>query len=215
MTTPTSVSLPGGISSRLLSNILGFGVAFALGAAPFLGAKRIPGFEPLIAIFPEKYRNLLIAFSSLLMGAVALAVQFFAGKAITRHGLKRGFVPVLLVMVAGVLALLILYVSYVVAIPNPVFGGDDLYIIGWSRLPSCKCGSDADCIEGFAQDLASCWRGITQVKLALFFSYLIAIEGFAVLAGLLTLQQEKIRPPRRTAPRKRTKSKRAPEEPKP
>ena len=195
MTTPTSVPLPpGGISRRLLSTILGFGVAFALGAAPFLGAKRIPGFEPLIAIFPEQHRNLLLPFSSLLMGIVALAIQFFAKERINRRSLRKGFVPILLVVVIGALALLILYTSYVVAVPNRMAGGNDLFIIGWSRLPSCnECRSDVDCIEGSAQDLESCWTGINQVKLALFLSYLIAIEGFAVLAGLLVLQQEEIR----------------------
>lgn len=197
LTKRSPIPLPTGLPRKFLSELLVFGVACALSAAPFLGAKRIPWFEPLISIFPEEQRSLLIPVSSLLIGLVALAIQFYAGEAISRRSIRKGFPLILLIVLISIVSLLTLYVSYVVRLQVNV--DEEVvvqrFVIGWYRLPTCKCGSDLDCIIGASQAIEKCWseRSITQVKLALFLSYLIAIEGFAVLVGLLVLRGEKIR----------------------
>lgn len=196
----SGVNLPTDLSRRFVSAILGFGVAVALFTGLFLGAKRIPGFEPLIAIFPQEHQNLLLPISSILIGFVAISVQFYAGERIARRSVRKGFGMILLIVVTATIALLALYVAYVVKIPNNLTGQDEVVVIGWSRLSTCECPptvEDKDCIAGLTFDIGSCWSSssINGVKLSLFLSYLIAVEGFAVLAGLLVLQP-KARPSR-------------------
>lgn len=201
------VRLPTDLSRRFVSAILGFGVAVALFAGLFLGAKRIPGFEPLIAVFPQEHQSLLLPISSILIGLVALSVQFYAGEAIARKSIRKGFGLILLIVLAGTLALLVLYVGFVKKVPNNLTGLDEVVVIGWSRLSTCNCPpSDVACIGGLTFDLGSCWSeaSIAQVKLSLFLSYLVAVEGFAILAGLWVLQGEKSRPQaRETRPRRK------------
>ena len=211
------VELPTALSRRLVSILLGFGVAVAFCAAPFLGAKRIPGFEPLVSLFPEDQRTILVVFSSFFLGLVALAVQFLAGKRIARQSLAKVFGSILSIVVVCALVLLVLYMLYVRKVYNPSFDVYEVETIGWSRAAFCECPptfSDAECIEGIAFNLASCWKesSITQVKLTLFFTYLIAIEGFVLLAGLLVLQEENIRIGRRRTRTRRTR-KRPPDAP--
>lgn len=211
VTQETPIGLPTALSRRLLSVLLGFGVAVALSAAPFLGAKRIPGFEPLVSLFPEEQRTILVVFSSFFIGLVALAIQFYAGERIARQSLLKGFGSILLIVAACGLVLLVLYLQFVRKVYNPHAGAYEVETIGWSRAAFCECPptySDAECIEGIAFRLESCWSesSITQVKLALFFTYLIAIEGFAVLAGLLVLQQDKIQKQKKETTKRRAKA---------
>jgi hypothetical protein len=191
------IRLPAGEARRFVSALLGFGVAVGLFAAPFLGAKRIPGFEPLIAVFPEEHRKLLIPVSTLLIGLVTLALQFYAGEAIARRNIRKGFLALSFVVVASIVALLVLYTGFVV---QDVGGYGKSYVIGWTRLPlpGCQCppsANDRDCIEGLAFRLGSCWSdgSVFGVKVSLFLSYLISIEGFAGLVALLVLGQKRAR----------------------
>lgn len=181
-----------GVPRRQLNAILLFGVAFVIGAAPFLGAKRIPGFAPLISVFPERFHTILIPISGILFSVVALAVRFFSDEALTRRGVRRIFTILCVVVAAAAIGLLALWVAYV----HEVAELGKTFVIGWSQRPGCTCppGDVADCILGVAQEVDACWRGVFQVKLALFLCYLVAVEGFGVLAGLLV-----IRPDRRSS----------------
>lgn len=188
MTEPAAFKLPRlsrGVPSRHVNTILIFGVAAVLGAAPFLGAQRIPGFAPLISVFGEEHRQLLLPVSSFLMGVIALAIQFYAGESIARQSIRRSFGMLLLVVAAGTIGLLVLYVSYVVKVPEIEVPS----VVGWSLRPNCcPPGSREDCIAGLAQDVEVCWSGVGQVKLALYLCYLVAIEGFVTLCGLLVIR---------------------------
>lgn len=186
-----------GVPRRHLSTILVFGVAFVLGAAPFLGAKKIPGFVPLISVFGVEHRELLLPVSSFLMGLVALAIQFYAGESIASQSVRRSFGLLLLVVAAGTLGLVYLYAEKVVKVE----GFDEPFVIGWARYSDCPCprGNNGECIAGLAQNVDDCWRGVGQVKLALYLCYLVAIEGFVTLCGLLVLQRPKRRTRRRAA----------------
>lgn len=188
------IRLPGGEVRSIVSTVLGFGISVALFLAPFLGKKSIPGFEPLIAVFPEEHKKLLIPVSSLLIGVVALVVQFYAGEFIARQRIRRGFFVLSLIVVAGLVALLILYSGFVNVWEEPPGA---VVIVGWSRLPGCGCppGNTKQCIEGLAfVDLGSCWSEGSRlgVRISIFLSYLVSIEGFAGLAGLYVLQRKKL-----------------------
>lgn len=184
------VPLPA-ITRQFANYLLSFGVAVGLFAAPLLGAKRIPFFEPLVAIFPEEHQKLLIPVLTFCVGFAALAFQFFASETIARRSIRKAFIILLPFTVLSAVGLLLLSSSYIVRTRTR-----DV-VIGWSRLPSCLCGyaSDADCIDGLGPSLGRCWssQSIFQVRASLFLSYFVAIESFATAVGLLVLQQEKIR----------------------
>src|SRR2546428_8882223 len=61
--------------------VLGFGVSVAIGLSPFLGNVGVPGFRPILNLFPQlpnDTRSTIIPLSSFLMGVVAVVVQFLA-----------------------------------------------------------------------------------------------------------------------------------------
>ena len=203
-----------GVPRRLASAILGSGVVVALFVAPFLGSRRIRGFEPLLSLFREDQQALPLAIATFFIGLVALAIQFFATESIARRSILRRFKLLLPAVAAGPLVLAILYLWHVAWVDVPIGEGvfrKQSFVVGWSRLTSCECldtESNAKCIEGLSYDEAdfgSCWSegSILQVKLALLLLYLVAIEGFGILAGLLVLK-----PPRKKrTPRKRKRRK--------
>ncbi len=217
MTIKTKASRPKltGALHRFASAILGSGVSVALFAAPFLGARHVPGFEPLLSLFPEEQRTLPVAISTIFIGLIALTVQFSAGESIARRSLKRRFKLLLPFVAAGPLVLAVIYLWSVVPVDVPLGNGafrQHSFIVGWVRLPDCECSPtehNAKCIQGLSYEEAgfgSCWseRSIFQVKLALLLSYLVAIEGFGILAGLLVLKPPPKRPSRRRQRREPT-----------
>jgi hypothetical protein len=197
---------------QLVKYILGFGVGFALGLARFLGAFGIPGFVPLLALFPIESRVPLIPVSAFLMGLVAVGVQFYSDDAIDRRSLRKPFVVVSGVLVAGLVALLLLY-NFVV----PIGTSKERVIVGWSRLPSpgCECktsDSDSKCVAGLAQELGTCWTesSIRWVRNGYYLTYLLVTGGFVALVGLLALQQKAKREERAVERRaQRSKTRRA------
>ena len=60
---------------RLVQYVLSFGVAFAVGLAPFLGKAKVPGFSAFIDIYPVDVQDWLIPMSGLLMGMIAVIVN--------------------------------------------------------------------------------------------------------------------------------------------
>lgn len=194
-------TLPTWLAKRFVRYMVGFGVAVAIGMAPFLGTLDLPLFAPLLAMFPDSLRGTAIPLSSFVMGLVAIAVQFAAGEVVSRKGLRRWFVRTLVLIVGGVVLLLVLYSELVTVIPDvaKVDGEGTRYVAlvtGLSRQPHCTCEptlSDAACIReiGFA-NVAACW-GDAQVRrsgLALTLVYLLLMGGFGALVGLLLLQEK-------------------------
>jgi len=168
---------------------MGFMVAGAMGMAPFLGKLEVPGFSALLELFPEDIKRTLIPASALLMGVVAVVVQFSPGE------LQARFRLVMIVIITGLILLIVLDRMFVVEVPM----GDwnRLVVRGWSRLAHCGCGSeeeasDAVCIQGLGEDIGTCWspRAQEQVKLSLQLSYLLLTGGFGALIGLLASGQK-------------------------
>src|SRR5688572_28330666 len=58
---------PPGLASKLLRYILGFGVSFGIGLAPYLGTFNIPGFTPVLSLIPKSIQNTAIPLAAILM----------------------------------------------------------------------------------------------------------------------------------------------------
>ena len=186
---------------RLVRYVAGFGVGVGLGLAPFLGTIQVPGFEALLGLFPPELQRTLIPLSAFLMGLVAMAVQFYAGERIARSALRRRFRRALIALLVGLLLFVGLHTLFVKSLPTDGGAGSAVVTIGWQRLPSCGCPptlSDAECVKSLSADPAaieSCWgsRQLGLARLSLTLAYLVLTGGFAALAGLLLLAEERHR----------------------
>ncbi|HEY3568143.1 MAG TPA: CHAT domain-containing protein [Thermoanaerobaculia bacterium] len=73
------------------------------------------------------------------------------------------------------------------------------YLVGWSRSGRCVCSQDdATCIQemmGLGIDLATCWKGVWAVELAMTLAYLLALAGAGTVVGLLMVPAESPRAP--------------------
>lgn len=189
---------PTALSRRFVRYLVGFGVGVALGLAPFLGSIGMPGFTPLADLLPLTVQDPIAALAPIVMGVVAVAVQFGAESRIPRRRLRRRFGIALAVVAVGLLLLVILQALVVREVD--VRGGERTvrYAVGLSRPPTCECPpalSDRDCIIELSLDPGSvetCW-GTGPVRLAglvLTLSFLLVIGGFGALVGLVLLQEE-------------------------
>lgn len=190
---------PSPLARRLVRYIAGFGVGVGLGLAPFLGTVEVPGFAALLSLFPRDLQGTLIPLSAFLMGLVAMGVQFYAGERIARTALRRRFRRSLLALLAGLVLFVGLHTLLVRRLATDGGAGSVTVTIGWQRLPSCGCPpalSDAECVKSLSADPAaieSCWgsRQLGVARLGLTLAYLVLTGGFAALAGLLLLAEER------------------------
>ena len=191
-----SIRLPSTLAGRYTRYVAGFGVAVPLGLAPFLGMVRVPGFSALLELFPQGTRTFLIATSAMLMGFVAIGIQFYAGETIRRGLVAKRFKATLILILISFFALVVIYSIRVLKVHDPATGEDQPVILGWSRLSEAEgCGcpdavGDEACAEGLAYDLRTCWPHHGQVSLALHLLYMVLTGGFGALIGLLLLQEE-------------------------
>jgi hypothetical protein len=188
-----TITPPTSRARRLVRAILGFGVGVAIGLAPYLGTVAVPGFRPLLGLYPLSIRDIMIRLAAALMGVVAVSVEWFGSERLSPTWLHQTFLRTLGIVVAGLFALIVLHTVFVVSVP--IDGGSDTvsFVIGWSRQASCKCGpelSDAQCIATVTTfnpaSIDACWgdRSIRFAKLGLILSYLIFTAGFGGLVGL-------------------------------
>jgi TIR domain-containing protein len=175
-----------------------FWIGVALGLVPFFGEIPIPGFHPLLQIFPEDLRLILLVVGPLSMGFVAAAVKFQLGERTDRKKLPRWLWTAVLGSLLGLFALLYMQ-RYVARVPTD--NGHRLVIIGESRLPTCRCGvnpgdrgwvSNEVCISGLLFELDTCWdyNERENIKLGFGFDYLFVNLGIGVVAGVLMLQRK-------------------------
>jgi len=80
---------PSGTASTLARRIVGFGVWFAIGCAPFLGKVRVPGFTAVIEMYPVAMQSWLIPLSGLLMGMLAVIVDYAVERRKTTKAFER------------------------------------------------------------------------------------------------------------------------------
>lgn len=218
-TEPSSIELPTPLANRFVRCIVGFGVAVAVGSAPFLGNYKVPYFPALLELYPESMRESLIAPAAFLMGLVALVTQFASGERLRRGRISRWFLLALGVVLGGFVSLVMMYDDRVLSVPIESLGVTRKEVIAPERLSTCPCSgmSDVECVrETFDPSrIPRCWgdREVKHSKRLLRIGYLTMIAGFGALIGLLVLQ-EGLREQRVLAERRR-EAQRGPPEQKP
>lgn len=190
---------PTALSRRFVRYLVGFGVGVALGLAPFLGTVGVPGFVALADLLPLTLQDRIAALAPVVMGVVAVAVQFGSESRIPRKRLRRRFAVTLSILAAGFVLLVVLQALVVREVG--ILGGDRTvrYAVGLDRPATCVCPpglSDSECIiEELTLDPArveTCWGtgSVRRSELALTLSFLLVIGGFGALVGLVLLQEE-------------------------
>jgi hypothetical protein len=191
----TVPSLPTPLARQLVRYVVGFGVAVAIGMAPFLGELDLPLFTPLLHLIPRSIRDTLVPLSAALMGLVAVVVQWLGEERLTRVWLRKMFGRTLVIASLSFLLLLVLHNFVVVRVPIPSIGSTETFLVGFTRpdTPGCTGFSNAECIKRLSMDekrIASYW-GDSQISLAalcLKLSYLLFTGSFGALVGLLVLR---------------------------
>lgn len=194
---------PTSLARRFVRYVLGFGVGVGAAVLVFLTTG-------LFQVIPDAVRDVALPTSSLLMGLVAVGVQFYARESIRRRTLRHLFTAGVAILVIGVVLFLSLYVLDV----QTVNGGDRTFVVvlPGSRLPGCPCSaetSDEDCVlrlgfDGATPRTDTCWDRfrIRRVRAELLLTYLLITIGFGVLVGMVVVQEEL----RRAARRRRKKT---------
>lgn len=208
-------SPPTPLARRYVRYVVGFGVAVGLGLAPFLG--KVPGVDVLARLFPPGLRSTLIPFSALLMGVIAVAVQYFSAESSSRPALRRRFTFCLVAVVAGLFLFLVLHDLLIVQFPIEGASSTLPVIVALSRTADCPCksSSDVECLGEISTNpraIERCWgsRPLKMSRLALSLSYLFVTGGFGALIGLLLLQEESRRRGAAKAKRPRSQVKASP-----
>lgn len=200
MTTPTPLTpAPPPTATRWVQYVLAFGVSVAIGLAPFLGKTKVPGFDALLSIIPTSRHATLIPLSALMMGTVAVVVQWFATDRPSRRWLNTRFKAVLAVLIVSFVALVVVETLAIAKVP--VEGGRtwETFQVGFSRPNREPCPaevSDAECIMRltFNEALIASFWGDLSVRIAglcLTLSYLGVTGAFGGLVGLLVIRQSR------------------------
>ena len=208
--TTSSISPPTPLSVRLVRYIVGFGVGVGIGLAPYLGKLQVPGFDALLSLIPDSVQGTALPLSALLMGAVAVWVQWTAGDQPSRAWLRRAFRRGLLVGFISLVAFIVVQTLVVVELRIPAENRSVSFLVGFTRSNRPPCTSeksDAECIKLITVDearIAAQW-GDTQIRLArlaLVTSYLATTATFGLLVGIF-LTRESIEAVGKTPPRRK------------
>jgi hypothetical protein len=177
--------------------MLGFGVSFIIGLAPYLGRIRIPGFTPLLSLIPQSIQDTAIPISAAVMGLVAVAIQWGGFDNLTQAWLTKWFKRTALLFLIGAITITVLHTFVVVRVQ--FLGGKDSesFMVGFSRpiRPPCTEDiSDAECIKYLTFDqskIESFWgdKQVRSAKLLLVLTYVALTSSFGLLVGLLLLRQ--------------------------
>jgi hypothetical protein len=200
---------PTATSRKWLSWLLGFGVTVPLGLAPFLGNLDVPGFSPLLSLFPElpfNTQTIVIPISSFVMGVMAVIVQFFSEDKHSKKTVRNKFYRSVILMAFFGICLVSLHTITVVQ--KPLQGSDRSVsvMVGFSRPETCKeCTqemSNVECLTKTSLDpsrILTCWieRQIQISFLLLFLSYLVVTGCFGWMIGLLIVRR-RLRPVERS-----------------
>jgi hypothetical protein len=194
---------PTALARRFVRYVVGFGVGVGVATLVFLTGG-------LFKVIPNDLRSIALPTSTLLMGLVAVGVQFYARESILRRTLRRLFTAGVVVLVAGVVLFLCLHLLFVET--YEARGRDvalTVVLVG-ERLPGCRCkagASNEDCVLGIGHDrIDTCWASSKRktVRILLLLTYLLTTIGFGVLVGFVVVQEEMHRAARRRRkPRKR------------
>lgn len=195
---------PPPLARKLIRYILGFGVSFAIGLAPYLGKLKVPGFTPLLSLMPANIQDTAIPLSAALMGIVAVVIQWYGGENVTRAWLRKGFKRTMVLALLSFLVLIVVHTLVVVRVEYQGGQESETFLVGFIRpnKPPCTAEvSDSNCIKLITFDVStieSFWgdRQVRIAKLALILPYLLFMSSFGLLVGLLLLKEERPSGPR-------------------
>ncbi len=190
------------VPRRFARLVFEFFVGLAIGLAPFLGTKNVPGFRALISVIPFQITYNLITLSAFLMGIIVVAVQFYSEERISRSLLNRLFGIALIALVVGFVLFNHLRIEYTVEVER----GRSTVTVLTSSSPKKACfdvcpnpeDNPEECIKILSFNssaIASCWdsKEIRRRGELLGFSYLVLTGGVGVLIGFLLLQEKLLR----------------------
>lgn len=204
------IKAPTRVASDLARRILGFGVWFAIGLAPFLGKIRVPLFTAVIEMYPAELQAWLIPLSGLLMGMIAVTIDYASDRKKNtkafQAGIHRWFVRTVAVFGVSFVTLVALYVFAVVRMEQRLPGDQSVsraIVTGTQEVPprppgsACECpvGQDAEqCIGDISLDPANirtCFGSnrVARATLALALLYLLVTGAFAAAVGIQLVGQ--------------------------
>ena len=197
------------LSSQLVRYVRWFSVGVVLGMAPFLGVLPIPGFKALLDMYPLFMQSWLIPLASILMGMVAILVEFLGARLPRSPVLRRGFTWTLAVWSAAFLTLLFLYPLWVTRVE--VDGGKRsvALVTGNTIVPPQPAGSECECTPGqpakkcisvlLEESIEECFgsQRVTFATQILALLYLVLTGSFVLVVGFLILFQQSIAGPSR------------------
>lgn len=189
---PKPLPQPPPLAGRWVRFLLGFGVSVAVALAPLLGQRRIPFFEPLLDILPPDERTVAIPLSAMLMGIVAVAVQWYGYEKLARFRLRRAFGRTLLATVVLLVGFFIVNVYTVTRVPVDTDTAILLHGFGDPGCSQCTDRSVVECLREISFDpggIDRCWgtTNVRNARVALTLSYLATMSLFGALVGLLVL----------------------------
>jgi hypothetical protein len=183
-------------AARLARYIVGFGVSFIIGLAPYLGRVRVPGFTPLLSLIPNSIQDVAIPISAAVMGVVAVVVQWWGYNQPTRAWRVAWFKRTVFLFVMGAVVLTTVRIFVVVRVPFRGGKDSETFIVGFVRPVKPPCTeeiSDAECIKYLTFDqsrIASFWgdRQVRLAELSLILTYVALTSSFGFLVGLFILK---------------------------
>lgn len=184
--------------TKLAQQFVRYFGGFALG----VGLALFPAL-PLSVLFPNDLRPMLVAISAFVLGVIALAVQFASSERLSRRFLGRLFVVALAAVAAGLVLLVPMYLTRVVALDVPAAKQPtQRFVVGSQRLdpPACPCPtgqSDKDCLKEYisTERISQCWgkSDLVYSQLWLLSGFVFVTTGFGAMIGALLLQGIAIR----------------------
>src|SRR5438445_6856831 len=158
-------------ATALVKYLLGFGVSVAVGLAPYLGRVRVPLFTPMLSLIPQTIQGIAIPLSSASMGIVAVVVQWYGSRQVSKDWSSRVFVRTLIFSIVFLLALVVVEMLAVERIYLPATGETVSFAVGFAypKRAQCEGLSRAKCIEQklvLDPDTISSYFGDAQVKIA-------------------------------------------------
>lgn len=172
-----------------------FNLGTALGLTPYLGNLGVPLFSHLLDLYPVGLKGNLIAFSSLFLGLVSVAINFFSGERVTKKKMRKLFGLGLGGASLSLLGLFILHSLLVVQI-DLGDGAIASFVLANERLETCGCAEatqDKLCLKELSMDPAaieSCWdsRQVSYRRLLIAIPYLLFVVGLGIMIGTLALK---------------------------
>lgn len=193
---PVEIKPPTPLAKRFIRAVVGFGVGVGLGVAPFLGNLDIPGFSPLLSLFPESLQKFLVPTSAFLMGFIAAGTQFYSGFGLPISASKRYARYALAVILSSLFALMFIHRRFIETVHfSPLRVAS--YVIGSKRTEYCPCKkemTDADCIrtrDANPDNIEGCWekKEVVSRELYLSVTYLLLTGSFAYFIGLVLIRE--------------------------